>query len=85
MFNFAAGLVILSSASLFFLAWYKLCIMGDALDSHSAALLLIIFGACSIGGDTFLPNILSDWWDLIGQACLIIGTYIWIIKDRRRL
>lgn len=85
MLNFAIGLVILSSVSLMFLAWFKLCILGDSLDRRSAALLLIIFGVCTIGGDAVLPEILNNSWDLIGQACLIIGIYIWIINDRRRL
>ena len=84
MFNFANGLVILSSVSLMFLAWFKICILGDSLDRRTFALLLIIFGVCTVGGNTVLPSILSDSWDLIGQSCLIIGIYIWIINDRRR-
>ncbi len=85
MHNIAIGLVILSATALFFLSWFKLCILDDALDGHSAALLLIIFGACTIGGDVVLPQALNDNWDLIGQASLILGIYVWIIIDRRRL
>lgn len=85
MLNFAIGLVILSSVSLMFLAWFKICVLGDSLDRRTFALLLIIFGVCTVGGNTVLPDILSNSWDLIGQACLIIGIYIWIINDRRRL
>lgn len=85
MLNIAIGLVLLGAISLFFLAWFKLCILNDALNGHTAALLLMIFGACTIGGDAILPQVLNNSWDLIGQAAILFGAFIWILIDRRKL
>ena len=85
MLNISIGLVLISSMALIFLAFYKLCILDNKLDGHTIALLLIIFGVCSIGGDTIVPTVLSRNWDLIGQASLMAGVFIWIIGDKRRV
>lgn len=82
MYNIAIGLVILSAAALFFLAWFELCILDDGLDRRTIALLFIIFGTCTIGGDAVLPTALNESWDLIGQASLMLGISIWIMSER---
>ena len=85
MLNCSIGLVLISSIALFFLAFFKLCILDNKLDGHTIAVLLIIFGVCSTGGDTILPTVLSRNWDLMGQASLMAGMFIWIFSDKRRL
>ena len=80
--SFSTGLVIISAVALFFLAFFKLCILGKKLDSY--ALLLIIFGACTIGGDMVVPTVLNKNWDLMGQASLMFGAFLWILIDMWR-
>ena len=85
MLNISIGLVLISAMALFFLAFYKLCILDNKLDGHTVALLLIIFGVCTIGGDTIVPTALNRNWDLMGQASLMAGVFIWMFSDKRRL
>ena len=82
MLNFPIGLVLISAIALFFLAFFRLCILGKKLDSY--ALLLIIFGACTIGGDMVVPTVLNKNWDLMGQASLMFGVFLWILIDTWR-
>ena len=84
MLNISIGLVLISAIALFCLAFLKLCILDEKIDGHTIALLLIIFGACTIGGDTIVPTALSNNWDLLGQAGLMLGVFIWIYSDKRR-
>ena len=85
MLNISIGLVLISAIALFCLAFLKLCILDEKLNGHTIALLLIIFGSCTIGGDTIVPTALSSNWDLIGQAGLMLGMFIWIYSDKRRI
>ena len=84
MLNCSIGLVLISAIALFFLAFYKLCILDNKIDGHTIAVLMMIFGACTIGGDTILPTVLGRSWDLMGQASLMGGMFIWIFSDKRR-
>lgn len=78
-----SSLLLLASCVLVFVfGWINLCVCNKFFSVQTIAALLMIFGACSLGGNLVLPMVVTTDWHNYGQAAVCVAIVTWISGER---
>jgi hypothetical protein len=82
--SYSSYFLLASCVLVFVFGWINLCLSNQINSFQAITALLMIFGACSVGGNVVLPMVVSTDWHNYGQAAVCVAIVTWIAGERQR-